>query len=233
MTKRNLKSRISTFILAFVISVSGFIGCGESVNPLLDNLEFSATSTSDSVGDALGILVLDTVKILIKDIKLNVANSSQDSTNFKVGPYVLFLNLNLEVTTITSAMIPAGTYDKIKFYVHKLNSNEILPDPEFADSNGRYSVIVKGTYLGERFVYKSTKSAHQILQFSNVVQISPTNLSNNVTLKVKPYIWFINDGVYLDPRIPSNSNEIDNNIKDNINNNFRAFKDNDKNGIPD
>jgi len=50
---------------------------------------------------------------------------------------------------------------------------------------------------------------------------------------VKPYIWFIENGIYIDPRDPVNSNDIDNNIKDNINQNFKAFKDNDKNGLPD
>lgn len=57
----------------------------------------------------------------------------------------------------------------------------------------------------------------------------------NVTLQVKPYIWFINQstGTYMDPRDPSNSSEIDNNIENNIKHNFRCFKDNDRNGIPD
>jgi hypothetical protein len=50
---------------------------------------------------------------------------------------------------------------------------------------------------------------------------------------VRPYIWFIKDGAYLDPNNPANSNDIDNNIKNNINHNFKAFKDDDRNGVPD
>ena len=41
------------------------------------------------------------------------------------------------------------------------------------------------------------------------------------------------NGAFLDPKDPANSNDIDNNIKDNINHNFKAFRDNDRNGIPD
>lgn len=233
--RNSVKEKFSILVLAIVISVSGFYGCNDDSNittPKASNLSFSAMYSADSVGDSQGILILDTVKILIKDIKLNVANNNQDSTNFKTGPYVLFLNLSSSVTEITNGIIPAGTYNKIRFEVHKLNDNEPVPDPEFADANGRYSVIVKGRYLGNYFVYKSAKSAHQILTFPNTVQISDTQLSN-ITLTVKPYIWFIENNVYLDPRVPSNSNDIDNNIKDNVNNNFKAFKDNDKNGIPD
>ena len=233
MFKVIFKNKISTLILAAFISAAGFYGCSDStVTPQADNLSFSVTSSADSIGDSQNILILDTVKILLKEIKLNVANANQDSTNFKVGPFVLFLDLSSSVNFISSALIPAGSYDKIKFEVHKLNDNEAVPDPEFADANGRYSVIVKGWYLGNYFVYKSTKSAHQKLSFPTAISITSDYISN-VTMIVKPYIWFIENGIYIDPRDPVNSNDIDNNIKDNINQNFKAFKDNDKNGLPD
>lgn len=229
-----IKNKINALILAALISTAGFYGCGDSTTTptQTDNLNFSAMSSMDSVGDSQNILILDTVKILIKDIKLKVANSNEDSTDFKIGPFVLFLNLSSSINYISSAIIPAGTYQKVKFEVHKLNDNEVVPDPEFADANGRYSVIVKGWYIGNYFVYKSSKSAHLILRFPNDVPIAAVNLSS-ITMVVKPYIWFYKNGVYLDPRDAANSNDIDNNIKENIKNNFKAFKDNDRNGIPD
>lgn len=232
MIRTIIKNKISALILAVLISTAGLYGCSDTTTaPQADNLSFSSTSSIDSVGDQ-SYLILDTVKILIKDIKLNVSNINEDSTNFKVGPFVLFLNLTSSINTIDFAIIPAGSYDKIKFEIHKLNDNEAIPDPDFADANGRYSVVVKGSYFGNYFVYKSTKSAHQKLSFPNSLPISSAALSN-VTLIVKPYIWFIKNGIYLDPRDPVNSNDIDNNIKDNINHNFKAFKDDDRNGLPD
>ncbi|MBK8551978.1 MAG: hypothetical protein IPL53_13285 [Ignavibacteria bacterium] len=235
MTNSIFKNKIRSLIVTIMIIAAGITGCSDdsSTTPTqANNLSFSSMSSADSVGDLQGALVLDTVKILIKEIKLNVANNNQDSSNFKTGPFVLFLNLSAPVNVISAGIIPDGLYDKIKFEVHKLNDNEAVPDPEFADSNGRYSVIVKGRYLGNNFIYKSTKSAHQILQFPDSVQVTSANLTN-ITLIVKPYIWFIENNAYLDPREPSNSNDTDNNIKDNVNNNFRAFKDDDKNGIQD
>lgn len=217
---------LSMFLLIAFIS-----GCSEdSITPQSENLDFSVMSSADTA-DNIGILILDTVKILIKDIKLNVAGYS-DSTNFKTGPYVLYLNLLSNINILSTAYIPPGTYDKVKFEVHKLENNETPPDPDFVDANGRYSVVVKGRFNGVSFVYKSAKSAHQKLSFPNSLQVSASGKSN-ITLQVRPYIWFIGNGVYLDPNIPSNSNDIDNNIKDNINNNFKAFKDNDRNGFPD
>ena len=234
MTNSNIKLKAGILFFAVLISVTGFYACNDStVTPLAtDNLSISSMSTQDSAGDSQNYFIIDTVKILIKDIKLNVSNNNQDSTNFKTGPFVLFLNLNSNINQISTAMIPAGDYDKIKFEIHKLSDNEAVPDPDFSDANGTYSVIVKGRYLGNNFIYRSTKSAHQILNFQGNVPVTATT-STNITLLVKPYIWFISNDVYLDPREPSNSNDIDNNIKDNFKNCLKAFRDNDKNGLPD
>ncbi len=233
MLKLIMKNKIAAVLITLVIAAAGLHGCSDStVTPSQnDNLSFSIMSSADSTGDSQNIIILDTVKILIKDIKLNVGNNNLDSNNFKVGPFLLFLDLSSNINTISTAVIPAGVYDKIKFEVHKLNDNEAVPDPEFADVNGRYSVIVKGRYLGNHFIYKSTKSAHQLLNFPDISVNSES--MTNITMIVKPYIWFIENGVYLSPADPANSNDIDNNIKDNINNNFKAFRDNDKNGVPD
>jgi hypothetical protein len=234
MKNLNYKHSFRAIIFALVISSAVFYGCNESsVTPTQnDNLTFSATSSTDSAGDSQGFLILDTVKILIKEIKLNVANNNADSTNFKTGPFVLFLNLTSSVNEISTGFIPDGAYDKVKFEVHKLNNNESVPDPEFSDANGRYSVIVKGRYLGQYFVYRSGKSAHQTLNLPVSISVN-SNSPTNITLMARPYIWFIKNGAYLDPRDPSNSNDIDNNIKANINHNFKAFKDDDRNGLPD
>jgi hypothetical protein len=182
------------------------------------------------MSDFANVLVLDTVKVLLKDIKLNVS-SSNDSTNFKVGPYVLYLRLNTTVNSIGSALIPSGTYDKVKFEVHKLEPNETPPDSDFVDANGRYSVVCKGRFNGNIFIYKSQPSAKQILQFPNNLVITPSK--TNVTLLVRPQIWFIKNNDYMDPNNSANWNDIDNNIKNNVRQNFKIFKDNDKNGIPD
>ncbi|NOS84081.1 MAG: hypothetical protein HOP31_02975, partial [Ignavibacteria bacterium] len=198
------KIKILSIIAVFTIGSWFIQGCGEdSVTTQADNVDFSSMSTGDSIGGDIGILVLDTVKILIKDIKLNVANINQDSTNFKVGPYVLYLNMASSVNIVSTAYIPPGTYDKVKFEIHKLADTETPPDPDFVDVNGRYSVVVKGRYNGISFVFKSNKSAHQKLTFPGNLQVSASGKSN-ITLQVKPYIWFIKNGLYLDPTDPVN-----------------------------
>lgn len=233
---KNLTHLKKWYLLAFVFTASVYVaGCSnDTVNPSQsDNIDFSYYQSADTA-DNIGILALDTVKILLKDIKLNVANSS-DSSNSKVGPFVLTLNLAAigGVNFIGSNLIPVGTYDKIKFEVHKLQDNETPPDPEFVDSQGRYSTVVKGSYNGLRFTFKSDVSSKQKLDFPNALVVTETK--TNVTIKIQPYLWFINEvtNLYMDPNDPGNRGEIEKNIKENIKANFKAFKDADKNGQPD
>lgn len=227
------KKFILGFICAAVVIMLSMNSCKDAVTPLTHTVDFSAVATDDSVGD-VGILTLEWVKILVKDIKFNITGTSTE-TNFKTGSFYIFFNTfsnQNSVFLVTSAAVTPATYDKVKFEIHKLENNEPVPDPDFADSLGRYSVVVRGRYAGTPFVYKSTKSAHQILTFPGPMLMDAAGKSN-ITMVVKPYIWFIKNGAYLDPNDPNNRNDIDNNIKDNINHNFKAFKDDDKNGIPD
>lgn len=217
--------------LTLILITVTFLSCSDSGVTPNDNLEFSITSNKDLTDNPADSLILDTVKVLIKDIKLNVSQKT-DSTNFKTGSFVLFLNLNSTINTISTGMIPAGTYDKVKFEIHKLEDNEPVPDPEFKDSLGRYSIVVKGKYNSLPFVYKSDPSVHQKLSFPGNLVISSSGKSN-ITLKISPYIWFYKNNLLLNPNDPGNKNDIDNNIKNNVNNNFKAFKDDNKDGNPD
>lgn len=231
------KSIKMLFILFFVLgSFTLFTGCSDTVDSEAPNVDISLTS--DTVTGISGsnpqstILVLNDVKVLLKDIKLNVANDpNKEVGNFKVGPFVILLNLQSNINIISSTYIPQGTYDKVKFEIHKLEPNETPPDTAFADVNGRYSVVVGGTYDGIPFYFKTDASAHQKLTFPNNLVVSENY--SNITLKVSPYMWFVENNVILDPNVPGNKSIIDNNIKTNINNNFKIFVDNDRNGTPD
>ncbi len=175
-------------------------------------------------------IVLDTVKILLKDIKFRQATG--DSSNVKVGPMVVYLNLNGIPTEFAAGIVIAGDYDKIKFRLHKPDDNEIISDPEFiAGSTGelRYSVIVKGKYYGVPFIYKSTKTATQEVNLKNYVHLT-NDVKTNVTLSVDVNSWFYKDALVLDPNNTANRNDIDNNIKDSFK---KAFRDSNKDGIAD
>jgi hypothetical protein len=231
-------------LAAFILTLLGFNSCsdnpgsGNIVSPSPSSrdgaidLSYSSSPRSQNFLDNSGDLVLDTAKVLIKDIKLNVANSNQQH-NFKTGPYVLYLNMQATpVIWLGTSYIPIGTYDKVIFKIHKLNPNEPVLDPDFAEGQRRFSVVVKGRYNGNAFIFKSDRTALQQLTFRDSLVVTGTN--SNITIQAGPYMWFLNAAnEYMNPDDPQNRNEIEHNIMENIRQNFRAFQDNDKNGKPD
>ena len=229
-----MKAAVQLLILMFVSFSVIFYSCGDLLTDpetvSKNNLEFSYISSKDTSSKTTNIIILDNVKILIKDVTL--VSETDDSSYFYKGLFVIYLNLKNTVTTFGSGLITPGSYDRIRYEVHKLELNEQSPDPEFSDSLGNYSVVAKGYFNGRRFTYKSSISAEQILNFPAKITLDTTS-KGNVTMLVRPQIWFKKNNEYMDPRDPGNTNDIDNMIKNNINQNFRAFKDYDKNGIPD
>lgn len=219
-------------VLTILIALLLISGCKSDevvTSSSTDNFDVSMMSSTGVTDSPINALVLDSVKILLKDIKLNVSASSDDSVNFKTGPFVLKLNMNSSVNVITTAMIPAGTYNKIMFEIHKLEDSETIGiDTAFSFGGGRYSVVVYGKFNLVPFIYRSTKSAKQKINFNPAITVSNTTKSN-VTLKVQPYTWFWNGTDYMNPVDIANTNNIDNNIKAS----FKAIKDDDHNGIED
>lgn len=216
-------------LIFFLIAGMLFSGCEYgAVEPSSnENVSLSAViPQADNVD-----ISISEAKVLLKKVQFKQANSN-DMGDVKAGPIVVKLNTSGTVTVFGAGNIPAGQYDRIKFVIHKVEDNETPPDPEFKEGtsgNQRYSVIVKGSYNGNSFVYKSRKSVSHEIQFSSPVTFSADTRAN-LTMTVNIQSWFLSNGSILDPGNSSNGDEIDDNIKAS----FRdIFLDNDKNGSPD
>jgi hypothetical protein len=237
MNFRELVGKSISFVLiAFLLLLIQGCDSAETTDGTV-SLSFSTPSPNQKI--SADSIALDTVKILIRDIKLGFESEDDDGFGHdsddvavKVGPVVVYLNLNGLTTDFAVSNIPSGTYNNVKFKIHKIEASETPPDPEFKegdDSSLRYSVIIKGIYNSNPFIYKSRKSAHQKIELENPLVVEP-NTATNLTITVDPSTWFIKEGVILDPSDPANENDIDNNIKDSFK---RCFKDNDHGGYDD
>ena len=226
--KINKLTLLST--LAGLLMLFTFTACDTSENTNgTVSLSFSNNTTLLKTTD--GTMELDTIKILIRDIKIK-SKSGTDSTSIKVGPYVVKLNLTGTTTDFAISGIPANSYDRIKFEIHKIEASETLSDPEFregTDESLRYSVIVKGKFNTVPFIYKSRKSAKQDLHLENPVTVDENGVAN-LTITVDPFTWFTDGINILDPTNPVNENDIDNKIKESFK---KAFRDNNHDGNED
>jgi hypothetical protein len=214
------------YLLRFTFLMTVFsiflAGCN-SVETVDSKISLSLASTSSFQKIAVDTLQLDTVKILLRDIKIK-NQSTNDTMSIKVGPVVVYLDLSGITTEFAVGNIPPGNYDRIKFKVHKIEGSEIPPDPEFKEGMNeslRYSVIVKGIFNSTPFIYKSRKPAHQDLKLDSPLVVEENGVAN-LTILVDPFSWFSDGSNVLDPNDTSNTNKIDNNIKDSFKKAFQS-----------
>lgn len=225
-----------TFIsVAMIVTAPFFLaGCdigGDIVVPS-GATELSVNlKADDNVFDnpSAGIVITE-AKALITDIQYERERDGLNQLHH-TGPYVLNLALDGSLKELLTGYTVRDIYTKAKFQIHKAEDGQSIPDPEFREGPGenqRYSFIVKGTFNGTPFVYKSKKSMDIVINFNKSTNI---NLKKeNLTVVFNKSIWFTSGTTTLDPNNSQNAGAIDTSIKNSFR---RAFLDNNKDGIPD
>ncbi|MCX6156459.1 MAG: hypothetical protein WCK13_02500 [Ignavibacteriota bacterium] len=217
-------------ISLFMIMGFIFSGCSDSVtSPTTnaENLSISVKTSDVAMNNPLASIQITEAKALISEFEIESTDST--SNEVKLTPFVVNFDLSSTLKEVLSVYIPTKTYRKVKFQIHKPEDTETPPDPEFKDASGRYSFIVKGTYNGNAFVFKSKKSVNLLINMNNTVNINSNKV--NISMLINKLMWFKDGGGNeIDPRESGNENTID----DNLRNSFKSvFKDDDRNGVED
>lgn len=168
------------------------------------------------------------MRVLISRIKFHRTEKAVGEDNdFKAGPFLLRADSTGDAYTIAEGTVPEGSYDKIKFELHRFSGSEVDEfdgDPVFGDfaTNDRYSVIIEGTYYsgGEEtaFIFNGDVTANLSLNFEPAVELTDDD-ENPITLEFDPVSLFMDNGTLMTPT-NENENEIEKNIKDAI----KAYK---------
>jgi len=183
-------------------------------------------------------IVLNRVRIVVKEIKLELAKSPDagladlEEHEMAMGPYLVDLSgASLDSGapgTLATASLPAGTYKEIKFKIHKPQSSEpgVSTDAGLqAMAAAGASIIADGTIDGAAFSFSTPMDVEQELEGNFVL-----GSSSNLTLNVDASTWFGGSGsARLDPRDASVGSQIEGNIQ----RSFKAFRDDDKDGDED
>lgn len=214
---------------------------GSSVLPVVAPAMYGSTSSTNSTST----IVIDTAKILIRKLQFHGTNENdssevdfEDGNGHKqgLGPFVVNLNLNsATVTPVGLGNVPHGSYDGISFQIHKLTPGDTVSDPDFTSGPGenqQYSVVVKGTYNGQAFVYKSRESYEVKISLNPPLVVNDSLKSYNATIQVNVNSWFIDEnGNTLNPTDTTTTNI--SKIDDAISRSFHGFDDNNENGHDD
>lgn len=224
-----MKNLISPALLLSTLFIF-FIGCDENGGITIPSgaTELTVSAMSNKgLDNPAAVVVITEVKAIINEVQFE-QESNQNNQTITFSPFVVHFSTDGSLSEITTKFIVKDFYTKAKFQIHKPGENETPSDPEFISGGQRYSFIIKGTYNGNNFVYKSRSSANIVISFNKTEDINLKKM--NVTIAFNELGWFKNGSADLDPSNPQNESMIDNNIK----NSFKAvFIDNDKNGIPD
>lgn len=219
-----------------------FIGC-DSTNSSGDQaaLQISFVATNGATMPKTSTMqsshvALTEVKLLVREIEfesdLEDDGVAEDSLEFETGPLVISLNLDSSVTPVAVHDVKAGTYDEIEFKLHKPEDTETPPDPDFkigTSGDERFSIIVRGTYYGQDFLFRSTQNMEQEIELPEPLVLEEDR-QVNVTLNVDLSTWFVDQqGNDIDPTLEQNRQAIDESIKQS----FEAFEDNDIDGEVD
>lgn len=247
-----LIGRIVNFPILLALLGVTIWGCSKSTEPSSTQGQISMTSKYSTLSappasayphQAGGVATVDSIRVsrarfLLRGIKFKTVT---DSADFKSVPFVLELNLGGTVQDIAVANVPLGTYKRIEFEVHRLDSAEFaaIPDSEKAQfqdfmAGDRYSIIIEGTVYrtpesDTGFVFRSRIDAKQKIDLLPELVISEASTTANATMLISSADWFRSGNILLDPTDSSNENT----ISDNLKNSIRVFKDNNRDGSKD
>ncbi|MFI5264176.1 MAG: hypothetical protein ACHQM6_06650 [Candidatus Kapaibacterium sp.] len=159
-----------------------------------------------------------------EDEKDTIIVIDRNDGTLRVGPLVAEFNDSGE-KILSEVTIPSGTYDKVKFEIHKLNENDdpaLLNDSLFGDfvNGGRYTFIVEGiSYVngvGYPFDFKSSITANVSIDLNPPVLLDSTH-HYDLRLVFDPKIVFSTPGTKpLDPRDPDNQEAIEQMLRQSI-----------------
>lgn len=226
-----MKNSIKT-LLALLITASAFYitGCDAGGGITIPSGASSLTVSMKSDDNVDAPVIITEAKALISSVEFEKQSDGKNQLH-QAGPLVMSLRLDGSLKEMGTQYIVRDNYTKIKFRLHKPGETEIPSDPEFKDGTGvnqRYSFIIKGTYNGSAFVYKCKQEENIVINFDKVENINLK--ADNITVLFNKVKWFKNGSIDLNPNDPQNEALIDNNIKISFS---RAFKDDNKDGVPD
>jgi hypothetical protein len=227
---RSIPSRI---VSALALSVA-LAACGGesrpglSVSARLAGASGAAAAASSALTVAGGRVQIDELWMVIRDVKLGIPGQPGEVSAGN-GPFLLHLAgtaLGGGVTQEFSIEVPAGTYDELRFIVHKLEDGQRIGVPEL--DGPRASIAMRLTVDGTDHL-TFTSELNEAQRFGGTFVVEEGSAPDNITISIDPSGWFQDGSGFLDPRESANRQDIEDAIRTSID----AFEDDDRNGLSD
>ena len=183
------------------------------------------TLNSSDVMNKRSAMVLEEDQLVITEVKMFIEEMELDGTSgtkdFEVENFIINLPLDGSPLILTRGELPPGLYDEFEMEIEKPDDDVDVSDPEFRDETGSYSMVIKGSYEGEDFTFRSQEDFEINIDLFPPLEIEESETSVMV-ITVDVSGWFKGqDGETLDPKDFNNTER----INDNIEHSFEAFED--------
>jgi hypothetical protein len=179
---------------------------------------FWKNSKTPATGIVADSIEITRVRYLLSAVKLHVdGNDTTKDSEIKAGPFILEFTPGFSRVFLTDT-IPSGTYQKIKFEIHKFPTSITqlyLSDPTFTDfvTDERATIIIEGrvwsakSSIPTNFVYKSHITLNLEADFPGLITLNGGSTAT-IAMVFSPLLAFKATSV-LDPRDAANANDID------------------------
>jgi hypothetical protein len=164
-------------------------------------------------------------------------DDDNDACEFSnAGPFLLDLPLGPGVERAFTVPVDTGTYDELRIKVHKPEDGGDAKDVAFLAAHPEFSQIsirATGTFNGTPFTFESDINAQQRINLIPPITVTDSTLNVDVTIRVETANWFRNGGMLIDPATANKGGPNANEVRDNIRDSFRAFRDGNHDGCDD
>jgi hypothetical protein len=222
---KNLYTLLPLFIAGSLFAVSCDTtnsGTDETASLQLQMHVKSATAVSKQVqtSNSLSGIEIQEVKLFIEEMELE--SIQEDSLDFEIENFIVNLPLDGSPLVLTEQEIPAGIYDEFDLEIEKPDDVDVqVNDTDFRDETGSYSVVVKGLFNGEEFMFRSSEDFEIDVDLNPALELGEGG-NSVLIISVDVSSWFRGaDGEDLDPNNPNNAER----INENIESSFEGFED--------
>jgi hypothetical protein len=187
-------------------------GQESTISVVMTGSSRSMAKTLVSNGDTL---VISEVKMYLDELELESDN--EDSLDFELENALISIPVDGTPYRLTDRVVPAGIYKEFELKVERPDDSNPRPaDTDFWDETGRYSVVVKGTWNGQPFTYRSSQDLEIEIEFNPELVVDENN-GYTIELNVDYGSWFTANGIAVDPSSALNRSGIESRMRNSFN----------------
>jgi len=224
-----MKTKITTLLIVPFLAMMVFTGCDviqsnadkpqNSVSSPEVHIQMKVASTGQvsaktgSINMAeLNDLEINEIKLFVEEMKLK--SIENDSLDFEIENAIVKLPLDGSPLILAHHQIPVGVYHEFEIEIEKPDDDDVtVDDADFRDETGSYSVVVKGLYQGEAFMFRSSEDFEIDIEMYSPLEVSESG-NSLVVVSINVESWFKGpNGEVLDPTDMNTAELINKNIE--------------------